>query len=129
LIVLDASAAICLLLNSPVRRASALRSRLQGEHVQAPHLIDLEVAHTLRRYVLTGTLAPGNAHTALADLLQFPLIRHPHYPFLNEIWRLHSNVTAYDAAYVTLARFLGVPLITLDARLARVGTGAVIEVF
>ena len=35
------------------------------------------------------------------------------------VWALHPTVTAYDAAYVALAELLGVPLVTLDRRLAR----------
>jgi predicted nucleic acid-binding protein len=35
------------------------------------------------------------------------------------VWALHPTVTAYDAAYVALAELLGVPLLTLDRRLAR----------
>lgn len=129
MIVLDASAAICILLNSPPPRASNLRRRLRGESLQAPHLIDLEVAHTLRRYVLTGIIAAHEAWAALSDLPQLRLVRHPHYPFLEDIWRLRANVSAYDAAYVSLAQFLDVPLLTLDARLARAGMSATIEVF
>jgi predicted nucleic acid-binding protein len=129
LIVVDASATLCFLLNSPASRASALRQRLRGEHLQAPHLIDLEVAQTLRRFVLAGSLTPDRASDALIDLSQLPLIRHPHHPFLGRIWQLRSNVTAYDAAYVALAEVLGAPLLTLDARLAHAGTGASIEVF
>ncbi len=129
MIVLDASAALCILLNSPAPRASTLRQRLRGEHLQAPHLIDLEVAQTLRRFVLAGSLTVDRAHDALADLAQLPLIRHPHYPFLDRIWQLRSNVTAYDAAYVALAEILSAPLLTLDARLAHAGTRVTIEVF
>lgn len=42
------------------------------------------------------------------------------------MWRLRSNLTAYDAAYVALA--LDVPLVTLDARIAAApGHGASID--
>jgi predicted nucleic acid-binding protein len=129
LTVLDASAAVCILLNTPAPRASALRRRLAGEDVQAPHLIDLEVTQTLRRLVFGGSLPLDRAHDALSDLEQFPLIRYPHYPLLGRIWQLRANVTPYDASYVALAELLAVPLLTLDARLGRAGTGAIIEIF
>jgi predicted nucleic acid-binding protein len=129
LIVLDASAAICIALNSPPERAAALRQRLNGEVARAPHLIDLEVAQTLRRLVLAGTLPVYRAGDALNELAQSPLVRHPHHPFLERVWQLRSNLTAYDAAYVALAEFLDVPLLTLDARMARAPSGATIEVF
>jgi len=35
------------------------------------------------------------------------------------IWALRANVTAYDAAYVILARLLGATLVTRDTRLAK----------
>lgn len=129
MIVLDASAAICIVLNSPPERAAALRRRLNGEHARAPHLIDLEVAQTLRRLVLAGTLPVDRGGDALNELALSPLVRHPHYPFLERVWQLRSNLTAYDAAYVALAEFLDAPLLTLDARMARGASGATIEVF
>ena len=44
---------------------------------------------------------------------------------LERIWALHTNLTAYDAAYVALKA----PLITRDARLAAApGHGATVEV-
>ena len=129
MIVLDASAAICILLNSPAQRASDLRRRLHGEQVHAPHLIDLEVAQTLRRLLLGGGLTVQRADETQRELSQFPIIRYPHYPFIARIWQLRSNVTAYDAAYVALAEAPDAPLLTLDARLARAGAGVGVEVF
>ncbi len=34
------------------------------------------------------------------------------------MWRLRSDLTAYDAAYVALALALDAPLVTLDTRIA-----------
>ncbi len=127
--VLDASAAICVLLNRPLERAGALQQRLLGEALQAPHLIDLEVLQALRRFVFSGSLPADRAREALTDLAQFRLTRYPHYPFLERVWQLRHNLTAYDAAYVALAEFLDAPLLTLDARMARAGGGVAIEVF
>lgn len=129
MIVLDASSAVCVLLNSPVDRAARIRERLRGEELQAPHLIDLEVAHALRRMVLIGDLTSAGAEEALNSLAWLEVDRHPHYPFLGDIWRMRSNRTAYDAAYVALAEFLRAPLITLDGRMARTPSAATIEVF
>lgn len=41
----------------------------------------------------------------------------PMMPLIDDVWRLRDNITAYDAMYAALARSLGVPLLTLDARL------------
>jgi len=129
LIVVDASAAICFLLNSPPDQASAVRSRLSGDDLHAPHLLDLEVAHALRRFVLAGALTADRARETLSRLAQLRVVRYPHYSFLERIWQLRSNLTAYDAAYVSLAEFLDAPLLTLDARIARAPARATIEVF
>ena len=129
MIVLDASAAIALLLNHPQHRALAIGNRLSGEEVHAPHLLDVEVAHTLRRFVLAGNLSAQVAATALTGLEQLQITRYPHYPMLQPIWALRMNLTAYDAAYVALADWLGAPLLTLDVRLARSGVSVAIEVF
>lgn len=95
----------------------------------ALHLLDIEVTHVLRQLVLAGRLIPGQASAILADLAEFRLIRHLHYAHLERIWQLRSNLSAYDAAYVSLAEFLDAPLLTLDARMAHAGAGAKIEVF
>lgn len=44
--------------------------------------------------------------------------KYRHDSLLDGIWALRGNVTAYDAAYVALARLLDAPLITRDTRLA-----------
>jgi predicted nucleic acid-binding protein len=57
-----------------------------------------------------------------------PLERHPHWPFLDRIWELRHNVTAYDAAYIALAEALDAPLLTHDAALASApGHRAIVE--
>jgi predicted nucleic acid-binding protein len=118
LIVLDASAAVELLLNSSAGRRVAARLRNPRATLHAPHLIDLEVAQTLRRYVREGTLAEERGRLAVQHLALLDLERYPHDPFLGRIWTLRDNVTAYDAAYVALAEALSAPLVTCDRRLA-----------
>jgi predicted nucleic acid-binding protein len=88
------------------------------ESLHAPHLIDVEIAQTLRRYASGGTLTAARGREALDDLGDFPLRRYPHLPLLPRVWELRSNLTAYDAAYVALAEALEAPLLTADRRLA-----------
>lgn len=52
------------------------------------------------------------------DLACLDLERHPHGVLLPAIWAMRENLTAYDAAYVSLADVLAAPLRTLDAGLA-----------
>ncbi|MFN2387539.1 MAG: type II toxin-antitoxin system VapC family toxin [Thermoanaerobaculia bacterium] len=100
------------------------------ETLHAPHLLDLEVAQVLRRYLGQGDLSEQRAAESLRDFLDLSVARYPHEPFLPRIWQLRANLTAYDAAYVALAEALDAPLVTRDARLARAaGHEARIELF
>lgn len=51
-------------------------------------------------------------------LTGFPIRRMPLAPFLDRIWELRANVTAYGAAYIALAEKLDAPVITCEARSA-----------
>ena len=118
MIVVDASAIIEVVLRT--RAATAVERRLHDmrETLHAPHLIDIEVAHVIRRSAAIGDIGADRGHAAIEDLADFPMYRHPHLPLLHRIWELRHNLTAYDAAYVALAEVLGAPLVTRDARLA-----------
>ena len=94
------------------------RSRLSGERLFAPHLVDLEVASVWRRAAHAGRLTGKRADQALGDLAELPLARAPHEPLIRRIWGLRDNLTPYDAAYVALAEALQVPLLTADRPLA-----------
>jgi predicted nucleic acid-binding protein len=128
-IVLDASAAVEWLLVLPLADAVTARLAPEDQTVHAPHLLAVEVAQVVRRYVAAGDLNPERAGEALADLADLDVIHHPHEPLLPTIWRLRANLTAYDAAYVAVALALDAPLVTLDARIAGApGHGATIDV-
>ena len=85
--------------------------------VHAPHLIDLEVAQALRRYLMADRLPADRCREALLYFLRLPLLRHAHDGLLLRIWEMRHAVTAYDAAYLALAESLGAPLLTTDAAL------------
>jgi predicted nucleic acid-binding protein len=129
-IVVDASALLEVLLNTP--SGTRVASRLFAEHetLHAPHLLDVEVTQVLRRYTLSGELDPDRGLQALEDLVDFPLTRYPHDLLLPRMWELRHNVTAYDAAYLALAEAIAAPLLTRDAGLAAsAGHHARIELF
>ena len=129
MIVLDASAAIELLLNAPLApRISGLVFRA-GESMHAPHLIDIEVAQVLRRFARLGEIGSQRAEQALEDLADLPLARYPHSILLPAVWALRENATAYDAAYLVLAEALGATLLTCDTALGSIpGHRARVEV-
>ncbi len=89
------------------------------ESLHAPHLLDIEFTHVLRRLVHGRMIEPPLARQALGDLADLRLVRHSHTTLLPRIWELRSSLTAYDASYVALAEFLELPLFTCDAKLAR----------
>ena len=121
MIVLDASAAVALVLG--LEGSWQISHRVFDGRVtlHSPHLIDLEVTQSLRRYVLRGEAGAHRARTALSDFGDLSLTRYPHDVLLPRIWQLRGNLTAYDAAYVALAEMLSAPVLTRDARLARAG--------
>ncbi len=129
MIVLDASAVLELLLVTDKGGRVAERIAPPEETLHAPHLIDLEVAQVLRRWVARRQLDEARAVQAVDDLRDLDLNRYPHDVLLGRIWELRHNASAYDAAYLALAEALGATLLTSDARLGEVpDTRARIEV-
>lgn len=119
------------MLDALLGATGALKQRLSDprETLHAPHLLDLEVAQVLRRWVTRGAVDGPRAAGALADLADFQLTRYPHTRLIARMWELRANLTMYDAAYITLAEALGAPLLTRDRRLSRApGHSARIEV-
>jgi predicted nucleic acid-binding protein len=95
----------------------------------APHLVDAEVGHALRRAVRLGDLETEAARSGLEFMSDLPLRRVPHGKLLGLAWELRDNLSFYDALYVSLAEVLEEPLITFDSRLAKAsGIRAEIEV-
>jgi predicted nucleic acid-binding protein len=128
-IVLDASAAIEWLLQSPAGIKIDRRVFSRSESLHAPHLLDIEVTQVLRRYVREKMITTQRGQEALEDLAGLPLDRYPHDFLLPRVWDLRATLTAYDAVYVALAELLDAPLLTCDRKIASVpGHSANIEV-
>lgn len=118
MIVLDASAAIEWLLQSPAGIEIDSRIFSASETLHTPHLLDVEVAQVLRRYVRDKAITAQRGQEALDDLNGMPLRRYPHDFLIPRVWELRATLTAYDAVYVALAEALDAPLLTCDRKIA-----------
>ncbi|MGA3031693.1 MAG: type II toxin-antitoxin system VapC family toxin [Terracidiphilus sp.] len=130
MIVLDASATVDWLLQTPAGQLIERRIYARNDTLHTVHLLDVEIAQVLRRLVREKTLAPRRAEEAIEDLSVLRVTRYAPVLMLKRIWRLRPNLSAYDAAYVALAEELTAPLITRDRRIAMApGHTAAVEVF
>lgn len=113
MIVIDAGVAVDLLLGR------LTTDQLQRQPFFAPHLIDSEVLHTLRRLTHTGRITPAAARICVNSYEQLSITRFSVIGLYPRIWELRDNLSAYDATYVALTESLGAAtLYTTDQRLA-----------
>jgi predicted nucleic acid-binding protein len=117
-IVLDASAAIHLVLNGP--RAATVRAAIESDGATvAPDLYVAEVANALWKYVRAGQLDPDIARDSLSDATELLTRTVPSAELvtesLHEATRLGHPV--YDLLYLVAARRNAATLATCDQRL------------
>ena len=130
MIVLDASAMVDWLLQTPAGQRIEQRIYARNETLHSVHLLDVEFTQVLRRLVRERTLIPKRADEAMEDLMALRITRYAPVLLLSRIWQLRNNMTVYDAAYVALAEELKAPLITRDQKIAAApGHAAAVEVF
>jgi predicted nucleic acid-binding protein len=128
-LVVDTSAVISALVGRPPSDEVIERLATDSD-LSAPHLLDVEFLHALRRLALGGQLSEDRAADARGDFADLAITRYEHTVVADRIWQLRHGLTAYDAAFVALAELLDVPLVTCDARLARApGHHATVELF
>ncbi|GAA4920834.1 putative nucleic acid-binding protein [Stackebrandtia albiflava] len=117
-LVIDASAVVALL-TEPGAVGHWVAETISGTTLHAPELMWYEATNILRRARLAGLLSEAHATLAHSDLLDLNINLDPYRDLAGRIWELRDNVTSYDAAYVALAELRGIPLLTLDVKLAR----------
>ena len=123
-VVIDASLLVSLVADDP--RADAVSERLtrwqaSGEALHAPTLTPFEVASGLTRLVASGALPGDRVEPAWQAVRGLPITYHPlrDGPPVIRLARRLERHSAYDAAYMALARELGGAFWTLDGRLVR----------
>ena len=123
--VVDASVGIKLFLLEPLsEEAHALFAHLADDtpaRLFVPELFYVECANILWKYVKRYSYPAPEAAQAVAALVQLPLQRVAMVDLAEEALELavEHGCTAYDAAYMALARSLELPLITVDDALVR----------
>lgn len=116
--VVDASVLVAALLDSGPHGAWAEDAIVAGP-LHAPELVRVEVTNILRRLERAKAITRPEANAAFEDLMQLSLELSSFDPFADRIWELRHAITSYDAWYVAMAEVLGLPLATLDMRLAK----------
>ena len=112
-LVAGASAVVDLL--SGARRAAAIRSELSVvAELDVPEHFHVKAISALRGLLRRGDLSPERADRALDLLLELRVVCHPAAPFARDVWALRDTLTAYDAAYLALARALDARVLTTD---------------
>lgn len=114
-LVVDCSVIVASLFDEP--DADAATQALRSHALHAPALLPFEFANVARSKSRAG--APqARVQAALQTFDDLRIELHPLPAARLHALALSSGLTAYDAAYLTLAVSLGAPLLTLDQKLA-----------
>lgn len=113
--VIDSSALVELVLNPELARRSG---HLLDDDVYAPALLIPESLNALKRQVSRKLISNQRATVAVQRIHTAPIEMVSMHSLTDQIWRLSSTFSTYDACYVALAKHLSLPLITCDIRLA-----------
>ena len=93
--VIDASVLVAYLGQVELGEVAGERIAADRDSLYAPHLIDAEVGHALRRLVGAGEVVEAEAELALEELADLPLRRAEHTWLLSAAWRLRSKLSFY----------------------------------
>lgn len=122
--VVDASVLVDLVIGGAASGACA--EALAGRRLHAPAHVDLEVASALSRLHRAERITKAAATRAIRAFARAPLERHDLPDLVEGAWKRSSGLRVTDAFYVELAHQLGTRVLTIDARLARASTYAVL---
>ena len=94
MIVVDASAIIEVLLNTPTGSILRRHFLAAGETLHAPQPDGCGGAAGVARYSMTKVLSAEQGSEALHDYVAMPLTRYPHSVLLSRVRELRPNLTA-----------------------------------
>src|SRR5580692_1949682 len=122
MLVLDTSvAARWFLLDEPGSESDALLHRVASDGACVPGVFQWEVQNAFLKAERTGRITPEDVDAALEVLNDLPIVVEPcgDRMFSETELRLarYYSLSAYDAAYLTLAFARRLPLATLDEAL------------
>lgn len=120
MIVVDASVLTNALTDDGPVGACGRSQLARDTHWAGPEHLVIEVFSAVRGRWLGGKIGEQRAHEALTALGEATVDLVAVAPLLDRMWSLRSNVTGYDAAYLAVAELFTCPLVTADARLARI---------
>lgn len=120
MLVLDASAAVEILLQTERGDRALPHLVADADQLHAPDLLWLEVASALRRTIKLADCTPSRAELALDQLSDLAIEGHRDAHFARRAFALRDNLTIYDAVYVALAEASEATLLTCDAGMAAV---------
>jgi len=132
--VVDASVGIKLFLAEPLaERADALFAHLSDDppaRLYVPELFFIECANILWKYVRRFSYAAEAATQDVRDLVSLPLQTVSMASLVEDALAVavRYGSTAYDSAYVALARRLALPLVTADEALVQRFEGTGVDV-
>ena len=121
MIIIDASVlANALMDDGPVGEIS--RAELARDvHWAAPEHVSVETFSAIRGRYLGSKISESRCVDSLDALGSATIELVSTIALLPRMWELRANVSGYDAACVAAAEGYDCPLLTSDARLARVG--------
>ena len=119
--VVDASVAIAWIFEDEVTpETEAVLDRLSDQEAHAPGLWELEIANVVLSAERRGRISEIATAQIMERLRDLPIRINPDNPRLHHLLEVarRYGLTSYDAAYLTLALQLNLPLATLDRDLA-----------
>lgn len=128
--VLDASVAMAWCFEEEAGSSSqSIMDRLASDAAITPAIWVFEVTNAMIVGERRGRVSQAHANEFLAVLRRLPIKVQEENPGLSSVLdsARHHNLSTYDAAYFLLAEQRGLPLATLDKRLAGAASNAGVE--